>query len=309
MDELLQNRTAQIAPALLSRSWEFPGFLDGERRRTFTAAVAAVAWVPTALFSAFRARNVIASFFTDYAYQAQFLIILPVLIVGGPKLNERFDRVAHQLGEAVAEYQLPDFAANWVSFNRLRNSTVVRAVMLLMIYVFFVGLARYLSPPHQETFAWWRSGAGFSWFSIAGTWAVFISYPILVYFTLQWVWRQFLWTRFMRATARLDLPFITGHADNPRGLGFLLSELRGQSPFSLCMGLGWMSAVGNRVLHDGERLGDFGSFTAVFAAAVLLICVAPYLAFSPALTQMRRTSLLSFDFFARTKVEHSEKSG
>ena len=309
MNELPQNCSSQIASASLSRSWKFPGFLDGERIGTFTAVAMAVAWFPPALFSGFRARSVLFSFLTDYAFQTRFLIILPALILAAPSLNKRLDKVAHQLKEFLPEYQLPDFETNWASFKRLRNSVVARVVIVFVTYALFVELAQYLSPQGGEIFAWWKSGAGFGWFSIAGTWALFVSYPILVYFTLLWLWKQFLWTRFMRATARLDVRLIAVHPDNLGCIGFLVSELRGQRPFGLCLGLGLTGAVANRVLHEGESLADFGHVAAVFVAAVLLICVAPYLAFSPALMQMRRYGLPKYGAFARTAVEHHREGG
>ena len=290
MSELPHNCSSQIASAPLSRSWEFPGFLGGERIGTFTAVAMVVAWVPPALFSGFRARSIFFSFLTDYAYQTCFLIILPALILAAPGLNKRLDKVAHQLGESLPVYHLPDFETNWALFKRLRNSIVTRVVIVLLTYALFVTLAQYVSPQGGEIFAWWKSGAGFGWLSIAGTWALFVSYPILVYFTLLWLWEQFLWTRFMRATARLDVRLIGGHPENLGCIGFLVSELRGQRPFGLCLSLGLTGAVANRVLHEGESLADFGHVAAVFIAAVLLICVAPYLAFSPALMQMRRGS-------------------
>ena len=304
MNESLQNRSGQIATALVSRPGELPGFLDGARIRTFTTVAVAVAWVPPALFSAFRARSVFFSFLTDYAYQTRFLIILPVLILAAPSLNKRLDKIAHQLKDLVSEYQAPDFGTNWDSFKRLRNSMIARVVILLLTYTLFIGLTQYLSPQGREIFAWWKSGAGFDWFSIAGTWAVFISYPTLVYFTLLWLWRQFLWIRFMRATARLDLRQSAGHLDNLGGIGFLVSALREQYAFGLCLGLGLIGAIANRMLHDGERLHDFGHVAAVFVAAVLLICVAPYLASSPALMQMKRRCRVKYGAFERTAVEH-----
>ena len=64
-------------------------------------------------------------------------------------------------------------------------------------------------------------------------------------------------------------------------LGFSNPPLRGQHPFSFCLGLGLTGAVANRVMHHGEKLTAFGPVAGVLVAAVLLICVAPYFAFTP----------------------------
>ncbi len=247
------------------------------------------------------------SFLTDYATQTRFLIILPLVILAAPWLNKRLPKVSDHLKEFVLESQLSDFEANWASFERLGSSMAAKVVIVLLTYGLALGLGRYLSPEGEEIAAWWKGSGGFSWFSLAGTWGLFISYPILVYLTLLWLWRQLLWTRFMRATARLDLRLIAAHPDNVGGIGFLESALRGQHPFSFCLGLGLTGAVANRVIHHGEKLTGFGPVAAVLVVAVLLICVAPYFVFTPLLMRMRHRGLVKYGAFARTAGEHFEK--
>ena len=135
----------------------------------------------------------------------------------------------------------------------------------------------------------------------------FMAYPILAYFFPLWLWRQLLWTRFMRATARLDLRLIAAHPDGLGGIGFVESAFRGQQPFCFCLGAGLAGAVANRMFHHGQKLTSFGEVAAVLVASVLLIRVAPYFVFTAALTQMRRSGLLRYGGFARAAGEHFEK--
>ncbi len=309
MKESLQDCSKQIASSSLSRSWRFLDLLHAAsaRVRTFTAVAVAVAWVPPALLSVLRGRIAFRSFLTDYATQTRFLIVLPLVILAAPWLKKRLAKVADHLEEFVLESQSSAFEANWTSFERLRNSIAAKVVIVLLTYALAAGLAQYMSPEGAEFVAWWKGGGTFSWFSPAGTWVLFISYPILAYFTLLWLWRQLLWTRFMRATARLDLRLIAAHPDNVGGIGFLESALRGQHPFSFCLGLGLTGAVANRVIHHGEKLTAFGPVAGVLVAAVLLICVAPYFVFTPVLMQMRHRGLLRYGAFARTAGERFEK--
>ena len=179
--------------------------------------------------------------------------------------------------------------------------------MVLLIYALAVWLGQYLSPQGAEIVGWWKGVGGFGWFSPAGTWALFVSYPIAAFFTLLWLWRQLLWTRFMWATARLDLRLIAAHPDGVGGIGFLESAVRGQQPFSFCLGAGLAGAVANRMFHHGQKLTSFGDVAAVLVGAVLLICVAPYFTFTPVLMQMRRSGMLKYGGFARAAGEHFEK--
>ena len=145
------------------------------------------------------------------------------------------------------------------------------------------------------------------WFSPAGTWAFFVSYPILVYFTYLWLWRQFLWARFLRATTQLKLALIAAHPDHVGGLGFLEASALGQIPFSFCLGVGLAGAVANQVLHAGHQLTAFRFLALALIVGVLLFCVGPYLFFTRTLLQMRRQGMLTYGSFARAVGEQFEK--
>lgn len=311
MEQSVQEQPKQAASFSFNRApGEFLSFLRGvnERTITLTAIVVAVAWVPPAALSALRGGAALLSFLTDYATQSRFLIILPVLILASPNVHERLCLVAHHLEIFIPQNQLARFQTNWASFERLRDSRVALAIILLVTYGAVLGLAENLGPESSAVLPWWRyGGGGFRWASLAGTWAVFISYPILIYFTLLWLWRQLLWTRFMRSTARLDLRLIAAHPDGLGGIGLIESAFRGQRPFSFCMGAAVAGAVANRVLHHGEALTSFGYDAAFLVGAVLLVCVAPYFVFTPKLMQMRRRGMLSYGEFACFVGEQFEK--
>lgn len=309
MEELLQDHSRQVASLSSSRPGRFLDLLRDANARTvrLTIIAVAVAWLPPGVLCALHGGAAFLSFLTDYASQSRFLIILPVLILATPNLNDRLCQVAHYLEDFVAENQIPRFQANWTSFEKLRVSRVAQAMIVLLTYALAAWFGQYLSPEGTEIVSWWKGGGGFRWLSLAGSYGLFISYPILVYFTVLWLWRHLLWTRFMASTGRLDLRLIAAHPDGLGGIGFLETSLRGQRPFSFCLGAGLAGAVANRVLQHGEKLTSFGHVAAVLLGAVLLVCVVPYFAFTPALMKMRRRGVLKYGAFARTAGEQFEK--
>jgi hypothetical protein len=111
----------------------------------------------------------------------------------------------------------------------------------------------------------------------------------------------------MWSTGRLDLRLIAAHPDGLGGIGFLESSLRGQRPFSFCLGGGLAGAVANRIFHSGEKLTDFVHVAVVLVVAVLLVCVLPYFAFTPVLMRMRHIGMVKYGIFARAVGEHFEK--
>jgi hypothetical protein len=309
MTPLLQDTSGHASTLSLSKTWRFLDLVRGASQRllTLTAIAVVISWFPPAVLSALRGGTTFLSFLTDWASQSRFLIILPVLILAAPPLHKRLARVANHLEQFVREGQLPAYKASWSSFERLGNFTIVKITILLATYAFAIWMGEYLSPQGAELVAWWRGSGGFRWFSPAGTWALFVSYPILFFFTLLWLWRQLLWARFLLSSARLDLRLVAAHPDSVGGLGFIEGALRGQQPFSFCLGAALAGAVANRMFHQGQKLASFADVGVVLLASVLLICVAPYFSFAPVLLQMRRDGMLKYGGFARSVGEHFEQ--
>src|SRR5262249_39209371 len=149
------------------------------------------------------------------------------------------------------------FQSNWDSHERLKDSTLVKVTLLLATYAIAAWLSQYLSLTGGEFLSWWIGNGGFRFFSIAGTWSLFISYPLLGYLTLLWLWRQFLWARFLRSTTLLNLRLIAVHPDHVGGMGFLEASLLAQLPFSFCLGVGLAGAIANRVFYGGQKVLDY----------------------------------------------------
>jgi hypothetical protein len=291
-------------------SWRF---LDLFRYATlpmlYRAAVAvAIAWLPLAILSAFHGLTPFLSFLTDFATQSRFLIVIPVLILGERPVHARYALVAHHFETSlVADNELARFQSQWSSHEKLKDSTPVRVILLLLTFAIAAWLSEFLLPEGSEFLRWWKGGDGFRFFSLAGTWAIFISYPILVYLTLLWIWRQVIWARFLRSTTLLNLRLIAAHPDHLGGLGFLEASLLGQLPFSFCLGVGLAGAIGNRVFHEGQTVLAYRFLAPILIAAALLVSLAPYFFFTPTLMQMRRRGMLQYGALARAAGEKFEQ--
>jgi len=284
-------------------------FRDATSRMLIRAAIAvAVAWVPLAVFSALHGQGAFLSFLTDCASQSRFLIIIPVLILGERPLQARYALVAHHFEMSlVANNEQSRFQAQWRSYENLKDSTTVRVILALVTIALAAWLSEFLHPEGSEFLDWWKGGDGFSFFSWAGTWAIFVSYPILGYLTLLWIWRQIIWSRFLRSTTLLSLRLIAVHPDHLGGMGFLEASLLGQLPFSFCLGVGLAGAIANRVFYEGQKVLAYRFLAPILIAAALLISVAPYFFFTPTLMQMRRRGMLKYGALARAVGEQFEQ--
>jgi hypothetical protein len=273
------------------------------------AAIAvAVAWLPLVILTAIQGHAALLSFLTDFATQSRFLLVISVLILGVPPLHSRYELVVHHFGTTlVADDQQARFQSNWRSHERLKDSIPIKVMLLLMTYAIALWLSHYLSGGGGEFLAWWVGSSGFRFFSLAGTWAFFVSYPLLAYLTFLWLWRQILWARFLRSTTLLNLRLIAVHPDHLGGLGFLEASLLAQLPFSFCLGVGLAGAIANRVFHEGEKVFAYRFLAPILIAVALLIAVAPYFFFTPTLMQMRRRGMLRYGSLAHAVGEQFEQ--
>jgi hypothetical protein len=273
------------------------------------AAIAvAVAWVPLAILTATQGHAAFLSFLTDFAAQSRFLLVISILILGVNPLHSRYALVVHHFEKTlVADDEQARFQSNWSSHERLKDSIPVKVTLLLMTYAIAVWLSQYLSGAGGEFLSWWVGSSGFRFFSLAGTWAFFVSYPILVYFTFLWLWRQILWARFLRSTTLLNLSLIAVHPDHVGGLGFLEASLLAQLPFSFCLGVGLAGAIANRVFYEGEKVLAYRFLAPVLIAVALLIAVTPYFFFTPSLMQMRRRGMQRYGSLAHAVGEQFEQ--
>jgi hypothetical protein len=309
-DRLVDDDKTNFAQPPAHHSWRF---LDLFRYATlpmlYRAGVAvAIAWLPLAILSAFHGLTPFLSFLTDFATQSRFLIIIPVLILGERPVDARYALVAHHFETSlVADNEQARFQSQWRSHEKLKDSATVRVILLLLTFAIAAWLSGYLLPEGAEFLSWWKGGDGFRFFSLAGTWAIFISYPVLVYLTLLWIWRQVIWARFLRSTTLLNLRLIAAHPDHLGGLGFLEASLLGQLPFSFCLGVGLAGAIGNRVFHEGQKVLAYRFLAPILIAAALLVSLAPYFFFTPTLMQMRRRGMLQYGALARAVGEKFEQ--
>jgi hypothetical protein len=229
-------------------------------------------------------------------------------MLGERPLNARYALVAHHFEMSlVASNEQSRFQAQWRSYENLKDSTTVRVILALVTIALAAWLSEFLHPEGSEFLDWWKGGDGFSFFSLAGTWAIFVSYPILVYLTLLWIWRQIIWSRFLRSTTLLNLRLIAVHPDHLGGMGFLEASLLGQLPFSFCLGVGLAGAIANRVFYEGQKVLAYRFLAPILIAAALLISVAPYFFFTPTLMQMRRRGMLKYGALARAVGEQFEQ--
>ena len=257
--------------------------------------IALLAWLPLLFLSAVSGQLLGGTsampFLLDAEVHIRFLVAVPVLIGAELVVHRRLRLVPGQFLERhlIPEDARPRFDAALASLVRLRDS--VLAELLLIAFVYGVGiLVVWRLYTIVDTNSWYTvpAAAGLR-FSPAGIWYAYVSVPIFQFLLLRWIYRLFLWTRFLWQVSRIELNLVPTHPDRLGGLGFLSNTVYAFMPLAVAHGVALAGMVANRIFHLGAALMSFKEEIAVVVVFVQCLVFTPLLMFSGQLARTKRT--------------------
>jgi len=273
---------------------------DFMRLRLLSIVIApAVCWIPLAILAAIEGtllpKSVSVPFLIDVGAHVRFLVVVPLLILGGIVAEQRIRPTIEQFvsRHLIPDDKLDDFGRALRSSLQRGDSVVADVVILLLIY----GV---IAPVFWRTHAasastWFVSAASAgSKPTLAGLWYAYVSLPLLQLVLLRWYYRLFLWTWFLFRTARMNLRLLATHPDKLGGLGFLILATQGLTFFAMAHGAllaGWLA---NRIWIGGIVVTKFKTETILVLVFVLLITLLPLLAFTRPLVLAKRRGTLVY---------------
>ena len=281
------------------------GLMERQRPMIVKRAVifALLAWVPLLILSAFEGTllaNVRVPFLYDPSAYVRYLLSVPLLILAEVVIGPRIVAAASHFITSglipVEKYQ--EFDAAVVEGLRLRDSTFAELVILAITYSGAFVSITFLSA-HVST---WQSlvsesGHRLTW---AGYWNALVSIPIFQFLVYRWLWRTFIWCKFLRRVSKLDLQLIPTHPDRAGGLGFLGEMHRLFAIFVFAYAATAAAVASREVLFDKVPIQTYKIPVAALICLMLLLFLAPLLMFAPALLRTRRKALHEYSTLACT---------
>jgi len=205
--------------------------------------VAGVTWLPMAVLAIAQglySRSIDArNFFADYAAYAQFLIALPLFVVGERIVSQSTREAAHTFVDSgvVQPADLPVADAAHRQVSRLAHSRVAEWGCIVLAYA--LAAATILPERWTPSMHTWHMGAGddpearirtIFGLTLPGTWALLVALPLLNYWWIRIAWKVIVWTRYLYHISRPRLVLVASHPDQTGGIGFV-SEV--QATFAL----------------------------------------------------------------------------
>ena len=276
--------------------------LELMRRRILVMVL--LAWLPLLVLSIAEGYawgdNVKLTFLRDIEMNARLLLALPLLLLAELFIHKRLRLLVSQFlsRDIVPESARPRFEAAIASALRLRNS--ILAEVLLVAFVFCILIFVYRTQVILEMTSWYRPTEGQLGPSLAGWWLVLVSFPIFQFLIMRWVFRLFIWARFLWQVSRIDLNFMPTHPDRAGGAGFLASVGPAFSLVALSQGVVLAGMIANRIFYAGAKLPEFRMELIGMGALVVLVIFAPLLVFVPKLAAARRAGNREYGILAQT---------
>jgi hypothetical protein len=274
------------------------------------------AWLPLLILSLIDGtawRGAGLPFLYDIEMQVRFLIALPLFIGAELLVHQRLRLVVGQFVERdiVTEAVLPRFMEIIASAMRLRNSVVIELTLLILIFVgghYFWSAISGIEKIGMGSGTWYAAADnGGTRLTPAGFWYLFVSRPLFQFIVVRWLFRLFIWARFLWQSSRLDLNLIPTHPDRAAGLGFLGGSVSALTPFLLAQGALLAGLMANPIFFAGAKLTDFKMEIIGGVACLLLMLLGPLLVFSPRLMRAKRIGIRDYGVLASRYVEEFDR--
>ncbi len=269
-------------------------------------------WMPLLLLSFFPGEStgdaIKVPFLYDFEVHTRFLLSLPLLLVAELVIHQRFRPIIQQFvkSRVVPPEILPQFQAIIDSALRLRNSVLTE--VMLIILVFTAGHYLWLHQATIQTDTWVSVFVdGQRHLSPAGFWYVYASIPVFQFLFYRWLFRIFIWARFLWQVSRLDLHLVPTHPDRAGGLGFLAESVIAFAPLLMALGVLLAGMIANKIFYEGLPLLSFKQEIIATVVFALLFTLGPLCVFASKLAQTKRQGALEYGALASSYVQEFDR--
>lgn len=305
MMKTLNEQNSLIIGGPFSRFQSKLGMLDASFLPTKKTAFifVAIAWIPLALLSMLEGnawgdtlRD--RALYLDFGVYARFIIAIGMLVIMERYVEELLSQIIKQF--SITELIVSDDSAKFknslqVADERTSSSFAESTLLLLAFIASIFGVYNYLSV------------GGATWIgsmqnehirlSMAGWWALCISFPLFWFLVLRWLWRFVVWTQLLWKITNMKLRLVASHPDSCGGIGFLALYPPIFSGLVFALSCVIASMVLGEIVYDGAALQSIIAPFAAWLTIVLIIFVGPLAVFIPILFRLKQQAYFEYSTF------------
>lgn len=279
------------------------------KRRALVAIC--LTWLPLLIFTLLRGTalgGVKIPFLHDFSAYSRFLLGIPLLLLVELILAPRIAEAAEQFLRSgiVTEKDYKQFDAAVEDGLRLRDSVVAEILIAILAYAFTFMNYSTLAVHTATWYSLARPDGNYG-LTGAGWWQLLICVPLLQFLILRWIWRIFLWFRFLGRVSKFDLRLFGTHPDSAGGLGFVGEAQRFFGLLFFSYSCAITGVLANELFYGGVQLQHLAPAIAAYAISCLLFTALPLLVFTPRLLVTKRQSLHQYGALATAYTDSFQR--
>jgi len=262
-----------------------------------------IAWLPlvvlTLIDGTFISDDVTIPFVKDVIPYVRGLIAIPLLVMADNIIEPMMSRTLNYLRTSgvvpEAEYARLDEAADKMTY--LVNTKWIQLILvILVVLVSWVLRADYVDMWTESDVTSWALHLenGRIDETMAGTWFLLVTSPMVSFLLYRWVWRFIAWSIFLYRLSRMELELYASHTDLAGGLGMVgAGQVLFGTVFLILASL-VSSELASNILYEGDQLVDVRQVVLVFIVLSIVVITIPLFFFTKKLFSLKRKALAEY---------------
>jgi len=262
-----------------------------------------VAWLPLVILTLIDGtllnKDITIPFIKDITPYVRCLIVIPLLVIADNIIEPMMERVINYLKTSglVTDTETIKVDGAIEKMACLLNNKWMLLVLLILAILF----SFYMRSDYDEM---WTERGVTSWMlqlengevdeTLAGTWFLLITAPLVSFLVYRWVWRFIIWSIFLKRVSRMKLELCASHTDLAGGLGVIG---KGHSLFVFLffiLATLLSSDLASNMLYEEEVLVSIKQVVMVFIFVSIVLLLIPLLFFVRKLVDLKYDALVEY---------------
>jgi hypothetical protein len=262
-----------------------------------------IAWLPLVVLTLIEgtlfATDITIAFVNDVVPNVRGLIVIPLLVMADNIIEPMMTRVLKYLRTSGvvpdSEHVHLENAVERITY--LINTKWIQAILVMLaVLVGWLLQADYVDMWKEKGVTSWalQQENGDVDQTIAGTWFLLVTAPMVSFLLYRWMWRFIVWSIFLYRVSRMKLELYASHSDLAGGLGMIGA---GQALFGilfLILATMLSSELASNILYEGDKLVDVKLVVLVFIVISIVVIAIPLLFFTRKLFNLKRKALAEY---------------
>ena len=248
------------------------------------------------------------SIIKDAVVWFRYLVGMPLMLITPTFTGVRLKAIVDHFtrSKIIRNSDLGKFSLLVKSTLRLRDSLTAKTLIWILIYLISFLILKNILPLQSPSWQTFDSASGRS-ITLTGWWYILITQPIYFFFVFYFLYRGFLWWRFMFRVSKFDLQLRASHGDDMGGLAFLAETLKAFSVPALAFSVSAASGAANFVLYEGLDLQGIQHVMIFLTSFLLIFFVGPLLFFITPMIEAKSKGILKYGVLEGHQLEMFEK--